>query len=368
MSIIFLGPSDRIYDLYEVGINKNLRIIMLATMSSYIVFTGVNLTKYKFFFGRFVYLFIFIVLLYSVYSPSLNTSLVMLSKAMLWTLAAVCSYRLRLFGRLNNEFMFRLICVSIIIGCASSLYTKFFGDLRTSQNVGAYGLIWLVPLLFVSSSKSIFIRNIMITIVLISLLLILKRGAIISFSVGGALYLIVDYFSRNNIKEKLSYIISLFFLVLSLILFVYWFRETLYQRFFEDPTQRDIFYSILYQNWVTSELVNFVFGFGSLSVVSYTAYYFGTEGLVAHSDWLQLTHDYGLLGILLLLYFYFTIIYLLFASLKVDLYLAKIIAFSFGAMVCVNIYSGQFFTPNTFLFGLFVGIVSADIEKGRGEF
>ena len=363
LGIVFLGPADRLYDMYEISINKYLRISLLSIMLVYFAITGLSFTKYKFKFGSFILLFLSVLLIYSFNSHSTTTSLIIVSKALLWMLAAVVSFRLRLFDKLDNAILFRSVCIAIPLGCLSSLYVKFFGDLRTSQNVGAYGIIWLAPLLMISAGKSKIIKSILLFAIVITLLLILKRGAIIAFSVGTLLYFFADYASRNDLSGKIKYFISFIFLSMLVGFLIFLFREALYTRFIEDPTYRDIFYNLLYNNWKNSDLINFTFGFGSLSVVSFTAYYFGTEGLVAHSDWMQLTHDYGLVGIFLMLYFYYSLCTLLYSCKSRKLYLAKILAFSIGAMMCINLYSGQFFTPNTFLFGLFIGILSADIKR-----
>jgi len=332
-------------------------------MLLYLFASGLSFTKYKFHFGIFIFIFLSVIFLYSFYSPLLQASLIHATKALLWTLAAVCAYRLRLFGKLKDPLIFKVICIAIPIGCTSSLYVKFFGELHTSQNVGTYGLIWLLPLLILCAGKSRIIKTIMIGMVFLTLLLALKRGAIIAFFAGTLLYLFVDYNSQKDLESKLKYIV--FFSILIFIggVTVYLFRESLHQRFFEAPTHRDIFYALLYKNWIAANIKNFIFGFGSLSVVTYTAHYFGSEGLVAHSDWLQLTHDYGLIGIGLLLFLYYSLLYLFFSCKKHDLFLAKIVSFAFGVMVFVNIYSGQLFTPNTLLFGMLIGIISADLNR-----
>ena len=152
--LVFLGPADRLYDLYGFGLNKTLRVLILSVMLAYFLVTGLRFTRHGFIFGRFVLLFLFIAFIYCFYSPSLSTSFVSFSKALLWTLASVCTYRLRLYGHITDRFLYFSVCLAIPLACFFSLFAKFFGGLETSQNVGAYGLIWFFPLLMLSAKGS----------------------------------------------------------------------------------------------------------------------------------------------------------------------------------------------------------------------
>lgn len=105
-------------------------------------------------------------------------------------------------------------------------------------------------------------------------------------------------------------------------------------------------YSLIWNDWLESNnIITYIFGKGYDSVKELTSYINGS-GLMAHSDFFNFIHSYGLFGVFLLVLFIFHQfrvifkLYILKNKLVIP-YVALFIIFLFKA-----IYSGNFETPN----------------------
>lgn len=61
---------------------------------------------------------------------------------------------------------------------------------------------------------------------------------------------------------------------------------------------RGTFYALIFNRWVDADPLNFFFGFGTWTVPDFLGRVW-INSVFAHSDWLEVVHDYGLFGIAL---------------------------------------------------------------------
>jgi len=97
-------------------------------------------------------------------------------------------------------------------------------------------------------------------------------------------------------KNKLILVASAFIAVLIYGAIKYW--NILIFRFVNNPSGsgRIYFYDWIYNGWLTGDWINHLFGFGLYQVIEYLGSVYSFP-IYAHSDWLELLYDHGILGI-----------------------------------------------------------------------
>jgi len=179
------------------------------------------------------------------------------------------------------------------IGYRTEMYGEYF--LR-ADNTG-YNLLFLIPIFAMNfiSKKNIFMALFSFLLIALSF----KRGAMLL----GAIVLILMLIQLLNIyrraNENKKEIAFAFILIIAISIYgisEYW--SILSYRFTNDPTLsgRTNFYDWIYDGWLNSTWLNHLFGFGLYQVIEFlgNVYYIP---IYAHSDWLELLYDHGILGI-----------------------------------------------------------------------
>ena len=173
-----------------------------------------------------------------------------------------------------------------------------------TNNTG-YSFLTLFPL-FLLFKKSI----IKYSGILISSFFILssfKRGAILISSFCLIFIFIFEFFSNTSNKRR---ILSLF-IILATIFTLVWYVSDLYNDsdYFKDrieateegnSSNRDLIYSEVGESYLAGNFFQQIFGRGADST-------FLAAQTYAHQDWLETLHNNGLLGAILLLFFYISI-------------------------------------------------------------
>lgn len=169
------------------------------------------------------------------------------------------------------------------------------------QNNGAYYIVSVIPFLPVLFKKSRAIAGVL-TLVQIALVIgAAKRGAIVCLLVS--IFVAAYYLMRRN-RMSFSTKIIIFLAVIGVAYFVFYLimqNEFLLYRL-EDTQEgnigsRDIGYSMLWNNWLNSDIFHMMFGYGLSQTIT-------VWGNTAHNDWLELLTDNGLLGVIVYLVFY----------------------------------------------------------------
>ena len=137
---------------------------------------------------------------------------------------------------------------------------------------------------------------------------------------------------------------------------------------FEDTSGsgRDKMYAMLVEHWTKAEPRKVVFGFGINSVQRYARSMFGSEndsGTYAHSDWFQLMHDFGLLGIGLLAWLHAAVLGVIRRGFKMRDSVAPSLAMGYIILFLVNIYSGHLLAPGAIYFGLLIAYADSALQK-----
>lgn len=183
----------------------------------------------------------------------------------------------------------------------STLLERGIDGLSFVNNL-SYSFVYLFPFLYFIREKRVMSFLCMLFMIFMTIQGA-KRGAIISVICASFIYYI---FYMKSISRNNRYIL-LFPVITSLLGFLYYLfseNEFVLDRLAEEGgSGRDIIYSNLLSAWANNgNILNFLFGYGFSSTLQLS----GT-GLFAHSDWLELLINYGILGILI----YFSLFVLL---------------------------------------------------------
>jgi len=165
-----------------------------------------------------------------------------------------------------------------------------FDDLINRADNLSYSLLSVMTLVLVLKPKK---QNyIIMTIVYIAILFSLKRGAVVAGSVLFIFYIYQNIDSGIS-KRKLSRIIGVLSVLPLVPYFILKYSEQLFFRFNNDFTGsgRIYIYNNIINIWREGDLISKVFGNGFFSINGGQTY--------AHSDWFELLHDHGILGIII---------------------------------------------------------------------
>ena len=238
----------------------------------------ISLSKVLFFF--FTYLFF-----YRVFSIMPLTSKKYVKKFVLFSIISLSSY-----------------IVITRIGNISGL-TKIYADNN------AYILLSFMPFIYLLNFKR---KNILLLILTIAIFFSLKRGAILALII--ALIPLVFHKDRANKYTIPKWIKNLVFIILSFFIISYVldnFQDIILERTADFSTEntedigsgRGMMYFYMYDDFLnSSNLFTYLFGFGYESVQLLMKEKIGS-GLMAHSDFLNFVHSYGLIGLSLLSWF-----------------------------------------------------------------
>ena len=199
----------------------------------------------------------------------------------------------------------------------------------------------------------------------IAILISFKRGAMFAVILSSFSYLTVYFWMNTSFKNLIKIVflmLSVLFLFSIAIAVVHEVRPDFFERRVADIVDKDKaigsgrgeFFPFLISSYIDSfhsSPINFFLGFGSRSVEKTL-----TGGYYAHSDWLQLVYDYGLLGFFVLVWIHISILRLIFKGIKQKFIFVPALAMNYTIFFLLNIYSGILFFPNTIYFGIFLSL------------
>lgn len=166
-------------------------------------------------------------------------------------------------------------------------------------NNGGYMIPLVFPLLGIFLEK--WWSWILLAIAVILTLMSAKRGAIVCISVEALLF--VHY----KLKTGSNKAWTIFFTFISLVLlagltYKYISNDAfLLGRFQGDSSGRDSIYRTLWNLYANADYLEQLFGFGFLQTLE-------INGIFAHSDWLELIIDQGILGVVVYLLIFYSLI------------------------------------------------------------
>jgi len=196
----------------------------------------------------------------------------------------------------------------------NSLNTSFY---RANRDYGisnqGYFLLFAMPVLFLY--RKVPYRNLLLILIMVGALISMKRGAIILLAIQ-IFYL--SFFAQirqfGGKRFALTFKVLLIISVFALFQFIILERSDIYTNRFENLYNEDFneigsgrgaLYTLALEHWYTADLKNVIFGFGYNSTPEFYKTTFLNQGFYAHSDFVMLIHDYGLIGVTILFFIFY---------------------------------------------------------------
>lgn len=212
-------------------------------------------------------------------------------------------------GKLTSD-RFRIYLPVLIVTCVLLYYEneRQFSLLMNQEEVTnniAYMFISLIPFLFFYSKKPI-LQYVFIGIILLYIFMGMKRGAIL-IGVLGTMVLLYANMKNSSRWTKVLFAILTIIIVIGMSKYIdymmgnsAYFMARIEQTMEGDASGRDMIYGSLW-NTVLTEQNPFYFylGRGADSTLKIAGNY-------AHQDWLETFCNNGLIGVLILFYFFYT--------------------------------------------------------------
>lgn len=227
-----------------------------------------------------------------------------------------------------------------------------------ADNVGN-SLMFLILFFSLDLKKS---QNIILMLVTYALVLIsFKRGAMIAATTALIIIIWQLIFNTDRVlqksRKKLVYLTLSAVIFLLFIMIMYW--DVLMFRFTGDTgggSGRLSMWQMIVDNWKEGGLIRQIFGFGFFKVQDLMTEIRGVP-YFAHSDWIQLLYDHGMLGVLI----YFLLIIFYIAERKTVLLFAPEMFSSYIASISIWIlksaWSGVYLTKHSVLLFLIAGFI-----------
>ena len=349
-------------------IPQAIRGAILILLIVYIGLTGFDPGAYGFISGRALVLlaaYMFLSVFFFDNETTLNLRLQSLAKSMPWMVAAIASYRLTLGGFLSQERI-RKLAGFVVILCASYTISNCIANGLVGQNADGSVLLWCIPLLLLARAP--FWALSLSGLAAIAILMTVKRGSILALFAGLLFYgiILISTSSRQH-KKRVFIIVALILATMTGGLL--WQQENIQYRVDKDNIRGDIgsgrsaFYRVIIEEWYNGNFISFLFGKGLLTVPTTLESKYGAK-IYAHSDWLEILHDMGVIGITLFVYLNFRIITVVISALWKQHAVASALAMGYLIFALRNIYSQCLVetASDTIYFGLLLGYSCASLN------
>ncbi|MFR9542656.1 MAG: O-antigen ligase family protein [Rikenellaceae bacterium] len=285
-----------------------------------------------------------------------------LFKLITWPIFALIFYCAGKENMINSDFAIKLrkfaICC-LLLFCARSLYLYFTGTptddiYREFFNVNTYAISFLVPFaLLVKSNKNKYIILLSVLIIVLTL----KRGPLLNCFTGFVFMFCFDKTIKLN-KKIYVLVLSALLLLVSYIVFPNIWLSFL-ARFSAEETSyassetilmssRDMIWFTVLNAFHDSSLFNIVFGHGVYQVPK-LFYHQHLTGMHAHSDWIHILYDYGIVGLVNFFFIHFSMLRIAFISRKYNYTYSGLLFFIYGSFFASGLFEvgskNCFFTP-----------------------
>lgn len=217
------------------------------------------------------------------------------------------------FVQVGKQIEYRFIFIGLIIAYIIMMYAFVRSyELRLLYSnsdyirIGeSYIIYFLLPFFLITRNNLIRILSILFVIVVMTISL--KRGGIVSLSLGLISYYLTNVFCTKGTRKLKHFGIA--FLLLIVIYFVLTFAmqdyfNNLIERMNgienDEGSSRFSVYAVTWQMIVNSDFIHSIFGHGWNKVLEDSPMSFS-----AHNDFLEIMYDFGVIGIILYLYLYY---------------------------------------------------------------
>lgn len=321
---------DLIYPARLDGVSRTVPIISKLLLIVCLVFYFLRNHKkwwFKNSIGKIITIFILIHLTYLVISSdSYSVDLYKFSKTAIWYCGYFffldLGYRRNVSKETINRFFIigAILLFSLVVyGVTNEVFFRSNRDYAASNQ--AYYLAFLLPFLFMD--KKVPFRLVLFAIISIGVAISMKRGTMVMYAV-----MVVYLLFFSNLKQLAGNRFSKFFrifiiLVIVLVLFQFVFANfDDYIQKFSDITEADednvykvgsgrgALYLLPLERWVNSNVFHLIFGYG----YNATPDFYPTTGVIsgnkyAHSDFVMLIHDYGVVGLSILISLFYRLFF-----------------------------------------------------------
>ena len=246
-----------------------------------------------------------VLILYSIGSSEIWLNLYMSVRSLYWIVVSLAIVQVISRNRRHFEYFLNAIRLTILVGSFATLMFMF--EAETHHNGSSYLLLWSCGLL-------VFLTNWapkdkwLLGISALAVIVTVKRGAILSMSlmtIVGFIFVLAN--SKFIVATKYMFLGGV--VLAALLVFVESsgsLDKLLLRMEDRSGSGRDLLYAGTIGHYLSGEPHNVLFGFGVNSVQAFTKDLLNDRygmGVQAHSDWLQMVHDFGLVGLLLMLSF-----------------------------------------------------------------
>lgn len=377
VSLVLLVPLDWAFPsgtrAMQLGVKNAERAIpqflrggILFLLLLYIGWTGWDPGAYGFIPGRAMFLLTtYMFLSVFLYPSDVSSRLLSFIKSLSWIVAAIASYRLALGGQLS-VVKIRYLAGSVVI-VASAYTIPFCLDSNRSigQNANGGLLLWCIPLLLLVRPPRWAVG--LSGLASVSILLTVKRGTILALLIGGCAYSILLIYMSNRDRKARDCIVILLAMAV-VVSGLCWQWENIENRMQKDfdrgvlGSGRSAFYSVIVGQWYNGTTFSFLFGNGFFTVQETLDAGYG-ERIYAHSDWLQILHDMGVLGIVLFAYLHWCMLSVVVRSLRQRHVVAPALMMGYCVFTMRNIYSQVVVGNSTNIyFGILLGHAAAAVQ------
>ena len=369
--IVASVPLIVLFDwLFNLGmINLQIGLILkglsIVFFSHLLIFRDYKIKGFRF--KKVIIYFVFLNLIYSFFSENILQNTYYTVRVIYWVFGTLTFYYLYSNNYLNNTATRKMIIYTVLIACFFTI--RFMLNSETHQTASAYLLLWCFPLLL--HLKQTTITKALILIAIISIIITIKRGAILALIISLIGYFIMALYSRGALINKFK-ILRIGLLLIGIVAFVFslvW-EKILFRLKDTSGSGRDELYIGIIDKYKSGELHELIFGYGINSTQQYTNelfYNYGnTVGVAAHSDWLQYMFDFGFFGIIFMIILHFQFLKLLFLNIKYKSTLLPMIFMSYIIFSFSTSYSFILNTPDAIYFGILISIIN--VESRRIQF
>ena len=376
LDLIYPGRLEGVSRVYPIL----LKVILLGFLIIYVI-----LYQKKWWFrdplGKVIILFLVIHLFYYLISSSnYSSDFFYISKTLVWALGFFffldIGYRKTLTERkINIYYIIIIVLLFLLVLTGVTNELLFRSNKEYAASNFAYYLLFVLPFLFMHYKVPF--RLFVFSLISLGVVISFKRGTMLLYLI---MFLYLIFFARlKNVlaKKDSKYFKLIIICILSLIIYQFVFTNTAnFLDKFQDiinfregnideiGSGRGKLYRLPLERWLTSNPFRFLFGFG----FNATPAFYPTTGLLktelyAHSDFIMLIHDYGFLGLSILM----SLFYSLFMKIKQSIsYLDKIpLILIFFALLLKALISGFIiFEYSIYAFSI-LGLIIGRIRRAK---
>jgi len=293
-----------------------------------------------------------------------------LSKFLIWPIGTIAFYLWTRAHRFNSRLMVVTVSLILVPAIIKSVTISLNPTAYTlvETNAYAYFLLFSIPLILIVGWPS----KTSLALALLAgfaIVLSLKRGAVVALTLSMLAYGIT--YSKCNSKPLIYRKLVPFILIFAIVVISVsvWRWDQLLLRWADASdldsigSGRGTFYRLILQHWLSGDFVNKIFGLGLFSV----APSIGNRGYFeeyAHSDWLQILHDQGVIGISLFAAIHLSILKMIHQSFQMKHLVTPSLVMGETIFLLANIYSGcTADTESMLCFSMLLGYSSAKIGE-----